>query len=114
MSAPLGSGFTCSSSTCHRPHPGGIGRVGLDREVATERGLRFGRASLLHQLNAVRTPGLGRRVRIRDRGGIALRRSLLVTGTVAQAPDFALVEAEQAVPAVLRQSLDEVLAGAWV
>ena len=94
------------SSTRHLPHPCGIRSVRLDLEVAAECCLRFRLPALLHQRDAMPAPGIRRSVGINNRGRIALRSANIVARAIAQAPDFAFVESEQTVPAVLGQGLE--------
>ena len=61
-------------------------------------------------------PGVGWCIRIDDRSGIALRCAHVVAQRVpvAQPPNFAFVETQKPIPAILSERLDQILARARV
>src|SRR5687768_9947313 len=112
-SLPDASAFLLSLARRMADH-GRVGRARGQGQITVERGPALVAAPLLEQLIAVRAPRLGRRVRVADRGRVALAGENAVAPAALQPPDLAFIIAKQAVPAVLGEVADDVEAGAGV
>src|SRR5690242_19102922 len=104
--------FISDAPRNHLPDEWRIRRRRLHLQIMGQGGAAFRWSVGLHQAEPVPAPSLWRRIGILGRDSIALGGAGIVAGAIAQAPHLGLVIAKQAVPAVLRESLDQILAGA--
>src|SRR5215203_1383037 len=113
-SAPMNNLAFMSAPRDHLADERRVRRRRLHVQIMRQCGPTFHLAVGLDQAEAMPAPGFGRRIRILRGDGITLRGAGIVAGAVAQTPDLRLIVTQQAVPSVLGQSLDEILAGTGV